>query len=212
MSGHHEAAVTLSDLSQESLNALGQDQALQNAMMQVVGSLGSDAQKLMADENVQQLVGLFAAIPVAGAVADDYVDDSFEGEETEEYEYQEPVDDGELGYNVPEFTWLPEGWTVMSTDQDTQYDWVSMTIGTPGYANSMYATFYKNEDNVSVHYVVGGDGEIEAVDGREITVTDFGDGSVSVNLHEENVDGNLSFYSEGIDVETIGKIVAGLQF
>lgn len=208
----HEAAVTLSDLSQESLNALGQDQALQNAMMQVVGSLGSDAQKLMADENVQQLVGLFAAIPVAGAVADDYVDDSFEGEETEEYEYQEPVDDGELGYNVPEFTWLPEGWTVMSTDQDTQYDWVSMTIGTPDYSNSMYATFYKNEDNVSVNYVVGGDGEIEAVDGREITVTDFGDGSVSVNLHEENVDGNLSFYSEGIDVETIGKIVAGLQF
>ena len=142
----------------------------------------------------------------------DYTDDTFEGEETTDYEYQEPEDDGELGYNAPEFAWLPEGWAVMETSEDTQYDWVSLSFANDDYSESLYATFYKNEENNAINYVVGGDGEIEAVDGREITVNDFGDGNVSVTVSEEGVDGNLSFFGEGIDVETIGKIVAGIQF
>jgi hypothetical protein len=130
----------------------------------------------------------------------------------EDYEYEEPVDDGELGFDAPEFTWLPEGWSLRESEVNTQYDYVSMTCGTEDYSNTLYATFYKNEDNNTINYVVGGDGEIEAVDGREMTVTDFGGGSVAVNLHEDHLDGSLSFFCDGLDVETIGKIVAGIQY
>ena len=209
-----EAALVLDDLSQEALNGLGEDQAVQAALMQVTGSIMADAQKLTADESVQKLMSLFAAVSATPADAD-YADSSFggeEGEAVEDYEYEEPEDDGVLGYEVPQFTWLPEGWTQKESEVDTQYDWVNMSFSTDDYSNSMYATFYKDEDNIAVNYVVGGDGEIEAVDGREITVSDFGDGNVSVTLREENLFGNLSFFSEGIDVETVGKIVAGIQF
>lgn len=205
----HEVAVTIDDLSQEAMNALGEDQAFQGAMMQVAGSLTTDGQKLMANESVQQLMSIFTAVPVADA---DYTDDSFDGADVEDYEYEEPVDDGELGFDVPEFTWLPEGWTQQDSEVNTQYDYVSLSYGTEDFSNSLYATFYKNEDNNTINYVVGGDGEIEAVDGREISVSDFGDGNVSVTVREDDIEGNLNIFSADIDVETIGKIVAGLQF
>ena len=218
----HEAAVVLDDLSEEKLNALGEDQAIQGALMQVVGTMMTDAQTLTADESVQALVEMFMpigpaeveeveeteAVEEAADEGVDYVDDSFE-EEVEEYSYDEVEDDGELGYEVPEFTWLPEGWEVAETDIDTAYDWVSITLAENGEYRA-YATFFEGEDE-SINYVVGGDGEIEAVDGREITLTSYDD-TVSVSLNEEGLYGNLVFMEGDIDVETIGSIVAGIQF
>ncbi len=214
----HEAIVTIDDLSEETLSKLGEDQAMQAALMQVVGSMSADAQKLMANESVQKMSALFTSMASQPAdVGDDYTDDSFdeaeeEADETEDYDYQEPEDDGELGYNEPEFTWLPEGMSVQSVDKDTQYDWLSMTIADDSYDNSVYATFYKDSDENTINYVVGGDGEIEAVDGREMTVTDYGDGGMSVTLRENGVYANLMFFVEDIDLETVGKIVSGIQF
>ena len=210
----HEAAVTLNDLSQETLGALGQDQATQAALMQVVGSMSADAQKLTADESVQKLVALFGAMTGSGAEETEYVDDSFEGEDDDyrEDEYQEIEDDGVLGYNEPEFTWLPEGWEVKEKDIDTAYDWVSLTLGDANDESYAYVTIFQDSDDNSVNYVVGGDGEIEAVDGREFTVNDFGDGSVSVSLRESNLFTSMTFVGDDIDVETIGHIIAGIQF
>ena len=213
----HEAALTIDDLSQEALSKLGEDQALQGTIMQVAGSMMNDAQALSADESVQQLSALFAAMTSQPAdTGDDYVDDSFDdAEETGEvsdYEYQEPVDDGELGFNEPEFTWLPDGMSVQSTDKDTQYDWLSVTIADDNYDNSLYVTFYNDNEDNAINYVVGGDGEIEAVDGREMTVTDYGDGGMSVTLRENGVYANLMFFGQGVDLETVGKIVSGIQF
>ena len=212
----HEAVVTLDDFSQETLSALGEDQAVQAALMQVVGSMSADSQKLMSNESVQKLIALFGSMNAQPAVIEDAeVEDTEiadEGEVEGYDEYQEPEDDGELGFNVPEFTWLPEGWELKETEMDTQYDWVSINAATEDYNNTMYATFYKDYDENTVNYVVGGDGEIEAVDGREITVSDFGDGNMSVTIHEGGVYGNLMFFSEDIDVETIGQIAAGIQF
>lgn len=206
----HEAAVTIDDLSSEALNALGEDQAAQAALMQVVGSMSADSQKLMANESVQKLTALFMGVTDQPDIDDG--GDGMESEEEYDYEYEEPEDDGELGYNVPEFTWLPDGWELKDTEVNTQYDWVSINAGTEDYNSSMYATFYKDYDENTVNYVVGGDGEIEAVDGREITVSDFGDGSMSITIHEENLYGNLMFIGEDIDLDTVGQIVAGIQF
>ena len=204
----HEAAVVIDDFSDEAMSALGEDEAFQAAMMQVIGSVSADAQKLMADESVQQLMGLFTSV-MGGGSEYDYSDASFEGED---YEYGEMEDDGELNYSVPEFTYLPEGWEVKETDIDTAYDWVSMTIEDESGDNTVYVTFYENYGDEAINYVVGGDGEIEAVDGREIAITDYGDGNLSVTLQEAGLYGSLSFYAEDIDVETIGQIVAGIQF
>jgi len=208
----HEAALVLNDLSQEAMSAMGQDQAAQATLMQVVGSLMADSQKLMNDESVQKLVGLFSAINTQPVVGETEVYGASDGGEIEDYEYEEPVDDGVLGYEVPKFTWLPEGWTELESEVDTQYDWVNITCSAASSGDNMYATFYKDENNISDNYLVGDDGEIKAVDGREITVSDFGDGNVSVTLRHDDIYCNLSFFSKTIDVETIGKIVSGIQF
>ncbi len=207
----HEAAVQIDDLSQEAMGNLGQDQNFQAALMQASGSLMADAQTLTADESVQQLMGLFTAMSQPQVIEDyDYSDDSFEGEETGDYEYQEPEDDGVLAFNQPTFTWLPEGWELQNEDIDTAYDWVSQSFSDG--SNYMYATFYQDNESNQVNYVVGEDGSIQAVEGREVSISDFGEGSLSVTIREDNVFGNLNLYGEAMDVETIGQIVAGIQF
>ena len=207
----HEAAVQIDDLSQEAMGNLGQDQNFQAALMQASGSLMADAQTLTADESVQQLMGLFTAMSQPQVVESyDYSDDSFEGEETGDYEYQEPEDDGVLAFNQPTFTWLPEGWELQNEDIDTAYDWVSQSFSDG--SNYMYATFYQDNESNQVNYVVGEDGSIQAVEGREVSISDFGEGSLSVTIREDNVFGNLNLYGEAMDVETIGQIVAGIQF
>ena len=179
--------------------------------MQASGSLMADAQTLTADESVQQLMGLFTAMRQPQVIEDyDYSDDSFEGEETGDYEYQEPEDDGVLAFNQPTFTWLPEGWELQNEDIDTAYDWVSQSFSDG--SNYMYATFYQDNESNQVNYVVGEDGSIQAVEGREVSISDFGEGSLSVTIREGNVFGNLNLYGETMDVETIGQIVAGIQF
>ena len=206
----HEAALTIDDLSQEAMANLQQDQNFQAALMQVYGSLMSDAQTLTADESVQKLVGLFTAMRQAQVEAYDYSDDSFEGEETGDYEYQEPEDDGVLAFNQPTFTWLPEGWELQDEDIDTAYDWVSQSFSDG--TNYMYATFYQDYGSSQVNYVVGEDGSIQPIEGREVSISDFGDDSLSVTIREADVLGNLNLYGEEMDVETIGQIVAGIQF
>ena len=207
----HETALTLNDLSDEALNALGEDEAFQAALMQVVGSLSADGQKLMADESVQQLITLVSSLSFDQAEVD-YSDDSFEGEDAADYGDGEIEDDGVLGYEVPQFTWLPEGWTAEEPEVDTAYDWVNMNINNAEGNSCVYVTFYEDAEDNTINYVVGGDGEIEAVDGREISLNDFGDGNISVTMHEANLYGNMMFYGEELDVETIGRIVAGIQF
>ncbi len=206
----HEAALTIDDLSQEAMANLQQDQNFQAALMQVYGSLMSDAQALTADESVQKLVGLFAAMRQAQVEAYDYSDDSFEGEETGDYEYQEPEDDGVLAFNEPQLTWLPEGWALEQSDVDTAFDSVSMTF-TNGAGGMCYVYFYES-GSTPTSYVVGENGDITPVEGRQIDVTDFGDGDVSINLLENDVYCNLNIYGANLDMETIGQIVAGIQF
>jgi len=45
-----------------------------------------------------------------------------------------------------------------------------------------------------------------------MNVTDFGEGGLSVTVSESGLYGNLMFTSEAIELDTIGKIVAGIEF
>ena len=207
----HEAAMTIDDLSGEAMSALSQDPAFQGALMQISCAMMTDAQKLTADESVQQLISLFAAVPTQPVIEGDvYVDDSFGDAEVEDYEVQEVEDDGVLAFNEPQLTWLPEGWTLEQSDVDTAFDSVSMTF-TNGAGGMCYVYFYES-GSTPTSYVVGENGDITPVEGRQIDVTDFGDGDVSINLLENDVYCNLNIYGANLDMETIGQIVAGIQF
>lgn len=224
----HEAALVIGDLSEEGLNALTGDERLSAIAMQAVGSLSLDAQKLMNDESVQQLVtlvgGLMAGEEEPATEPDedgdyefmiDGVDDG-NGAEFDygdgDYGYEEVEDDGELGFEVPEFTWLPEGWSVLETNQDTAYDWADVTVGDGTGNNQINAVFFaENEDDVA-RYVVSSDGSVASLEGIVIDVGDFGEGSLSITLHEADLYSNLIYTSDSVDMETVGRIVAGLKF
>ena len=123
----------------------------------------------------------------------------------------EPVeDDGVLAFAEPRISWLPDGWTVSATESDTTYDWVQMSIVDGDGAEAAYAIFFLDPEAETANYIVQDDGKV--VDGRMMNVTDFGEGGLSVTVSEGGMYGNLMLTSEAIELDTIGKIVAGIEF
>ena len=127
-------------------------------------------------------------------------------------DYEEVEDDGVLGFNLPELTWLPEGWAVSAQSQDTAYDWADFSVQDDKGEDGMYALFFADTDDSQATYIVSDDGAVNPVEGREISVTDFGDEGMSVSWREGGLYVNLVFYSNAIDVNTIGRIVSGVKF
>ena len=211
-----EAAVVIDDLSDEALNALGEDQGVQGALMQVLGSLTADAQKLTADESVQALMNLGSVVEEEVENYNyDYDAGNFDGEGDDygdDYDYSDEVeDDGVLPYGMPEITWLPEGWSVSDTQVDTAYDWVDITLSNADGNAVAYLMFYADNDN-SESYTVGEDGALVPVEGREVSISSIDEDMLSVTLNESGVYGNMTINTEGIDLQTVGQIVAGIHF
>ena len=124
---------------------------------------------------------------------------------------EEPVeDDGVLAFAQPKLSWLPEGWKVSATETDTAYDWVQLSITDADGAECAYAIFFVDPEASTANYIVQENGKV--VDGRMINVTDFGEGGLSVTVSENGMYGNLMFNSEAIELDTIGQIIAGIQF
>ena len=119
-------------------------------------------------------------------------------------------DDGVLPFEIPQMNWLPKGWTVTVTETDTAYDWVQLGITDEDGAECAYAIFFLDPEASVANYIVEENGKV--VDGRMINVTDFGEGGLSVTVSENGMYGNLMFTSEAIELDTIGQIVAGIQF
>ena len=119
-------------------------------------------------------------------------------------------DDGVLAFEMPEMTWLPKGWTVTATETDTAYDWVQLSVTDADGVECAYAIFFLDPEASTANYIVQEDGKV--VDGRMINVTDFGEGGLSVTVSENGMYGNLMFTSEAIELDTIGQIIAGIQF
>lgn len=224
----------IDDLSQEGLQALTGDQGFQGKAMQVAGSFMADAQKLMADESVAKLAGLFTAtavseeeeelIPLDGDDVeyeieegdalelddDDYViemdDDLFDDEYDEEME-----DDGVLPYEMPAFAWLPEGWEIVETNADTAYDTVDISISDESGDNSLYAMFYANPDDAQ-RYHLAEDGTLEPADNRVLSISNPEEGFWTVNVDDMGVYTVMYIYSDTLAMEDIGRIVAGLTY
>jgi len=102
---------------------------------------------------------------------------------------------------------------VTESNVDTAYDMVDIMLSDGSYDNYIYASFYENMNDVPPKsYTVGEDGSLVPVEGREISVTDYGQDGIYVNLSEAGANISLSVYSKTLDMEAVGKLVAGLQF
>ena len=132
------------------------------------------------------------------------------GESPFDYDEEPVEDDGVLAFAEPRMNWLPEGWQVTATETDTAYDWVQLSIVDAKGAEIAYAIFFQDPEAGTANYIVQSDGKV--LDGRMMNVTDFGEGGLSVTVSENGMYGNLMFTSEAIELDTIGQIVAGIEF
>ncbi|MBQ3425172.1 MAG: hypothetical protein IJH38_08240 [Clostridia bacterium] len=225
----HDVTISVDDLSEEGLQALTSDSAVAVAAARVAASFSGDAKKLGDDSGVKKTLELIRTgrLPIDVSEMDEApYDYSYDMELAEGDDSgialegldegmapdmeEEPKDDGVLGFAQPGLDWLPQGWTVASTDVDTAYDWVEMVINDENGAEAAYAVFFADPDEEVVNYIVKEDGSM--VDGRQVNVTDFGEGGLSVTVRESGIYGNIMFMSEAIDVDVIGRIVAGIRF
>lgn len=231
-----EPACVIDDLSDEGMRALGQDAEAIGAIMQALGALTADYRTLKADPGVKDLRSLVRGkgLPIDVDELDETefdIDADFGGEpegddesEGEDREYalvvdddgafdfeDEPVeDDGVLAFQQPKLNWLPDGWTVSATETDTAYDVVTLNIVDANGEEAAYAIFLQDPEAETANYIVQADGKV--IDGRMMNVTDFNEGGLSVTVSENGLYGNLMFTSEAIELDTIGKIVAGIEF
>ena len=231
-----EPACVIDDLSDEGMRSLGQDAAAVGAMMQALGALTADYRALKADSGVKSLRSLVRGkgLPIDVDELDEAEfdidadfggepegDDESEGEDGEyalvlddgsafDFEDEPAEDDGVLAFQQPKLNWLPDGWTVSTIETDTAYDVVTLNIVDANGEEVAYAIFLQNPEAETANYIVQADGKV--IDGRMMNVTDFGEGGLSVTVSESGLYGNLMFTSEAIELDTIGKIVAGIEF
>ena len=219
-----EPALTIDDLSDEAMSALFQDQNTTALLMKVGGSLGMDSSKLTQEKSIQNLGTLLSGERLPIEVEEEptidydytYDIDSGEGDFVidglgdGEGDYEMAEDDGELGFEVPELSWLPQGWSVANVETDTAYDWAGISVVDDTGAEVLYATFFQDMDGETTNYVVSDNGAVQS--GRAMTVSDYGEGGMAVTVRENGLYGNLSFASGAIDVSDIGKIIAGVNY
>ena len=237
-----QSACVIEDLSQEGIQALGQDSEVMGKLMQALGSVLVDFNTLKADPGMKNLRALMRGkgLPIdvdeldeADLEIDYDMEEAPEGDDEDygfvvgddgDYEMvvgdgdetafdfdDEPVeDDGVLAFAQPKLNWLPSGWGVSAVETDTAYDWVQMTITDAEGAECAYAIFFLDPEAGTANYIVQDSGEV--LDGRMMNVTDFGEGGLSVTVSENGMYGNLMFNSEAIELDTIGQIVAGIEF
>lgn len=231
-----EPACVIDDLSDEGMRALGQDAEAIGAIMQALGALTADYRTLKADPGVKDLRSLVRGkgLPIDVDELDEAefdIDADFggepEGDEVPEgtdgeyalvvdddgafdFEDEPAEDDGVLAFQQPKLNWLPDGWTVSTIETDTAYDVVQLNIVDANGAEAAYAIFFQDPEAETANYIVQADGKV--IDGRMMNVTDFGEGGLSVTVSESGMYGNLMFISEAIELDAIGKIVAGIEF
>ena len=216
-----EPAVVIDDLSNEAMSSLFQDQDIANLMTKVGASLSADAALLTQEQSIRNVATMLSGERLPIEVEDepeadyDYTyeidgDDGIVIDGLDDGEYEEAEDDGELGFDVPELTFLPVGWSVSNVETDTAYDWVGITVTDADGAENLYVTFFQDMDGELTNYTVADDGTVQQA--RAMTVSDYGEGGMNVVIRENGIYGSLSFAPDTVDVDAIGQIVAGIQY
>jgi len=237
-----ESDCVIEDLSQEGIQALGQDPVVMGKLMQALGSVLVDFNTLKADPGMESLRALKRGkgLPIdvdeldeADPDIDFDIDEVPEGE-GENYglvvgddgDYELVVGDGdETAFDFDDEPVEDDG--VLAFAQP-ELSWLpsgwSVSAVETDTAYDWVQMTVTDADGADCAYAIffldpeaGTANYIvqdsgKVLDGRMMNVTDFGEGGLSVTVSENGMYGNLMFNSEAIELDTIGQIVAGIVF
>ena len=190
----------------DAANAIGLSQLDAQALNPLQASVTADAINLSLNESVQQALSLFMATGAPEVVED--VDD---GDYDSEGREAEPYDDGELPFNNPEFTWLPEGYVIANTDVDTQYDMVDVMLTNAQNTSTMYVFISAPYGESETHtYMLNGD-EVSEVEGRIITRS-IDEGSSNYSTSDDRAAISVYVDSDGVAPEDVCRMIAGITY
>ena len=235
--GHDGLVIDDLNRADEILN----EEANQGVLVQIAGSIMTDAGTLMQDESVSALSGLFTRL-MEGAASGETVqpDKPQDGETPQEPEATdngegsdeiepdidhtgtvetdgaspapEPEDDGVLPYQEPVFGFLPEGMKVLETEVDTAFDSVNISISDDDYENMIYAAFNPQRQGDVATYVMDAEGNLVQPEGKSVQIFQQEAGSWMATVTRNGVTADLYINSQTIDVETIARIIKELEF
>ena len=173
----------------------------------VAESLMVDLQTLIENESVTEMIAAFTAINSVGYSTAEVT--TVEAAENEAYT---DIANTELTFNEPEFSYLPEGMTIEDTQVDVEYNSVSFTISDADYENVIYVYVYGDLYSTgTTNYALGADGTLTAVEDRVVSVQ-IDEDAVYAEMQDDDIIISLSGFGEGIDVESIGKLLSGMTY
>jgi len=237
-----EPDCVIEDLSQESIQALGQDPAVMGKLMQALGSALVDFNTLKADPGMKSLRSMMRGkgLPIdvdeldEGDVGLDFdIGEAPEGADEnyglvvgDDGDYELVVGDGdETAFDFDDEPVEDDG--VLAFAQP-KLSWLPSGWGVSAVETDTAYDWVQmtvtDADGAECAYAIffldpeaGTANYIvqdngKVLDGRMMNVTDFGEGGLSVTVSENGMYGNLMFNSEAIELDTIGQIVAGIVF
>lgn len=174
--------------------------------------VSEDAMKLYGYEDIQTLVRMAQrdrSTEETGITVEEIPE---EDEAEEDEEDAEDAEEAESAFELsnPEFTYLPEGFSVTDTIVDEENQFVSLTVSN-GDVN-IYVSIGNTQISGDItHYVLDGTEEINPLSGMLVTREDNGD---YVMYTADDGVANYSVFPDGGDVDTeeILKMLAGIQF
>ncbi|MBR6767357.1 MAG: hypothetical protein IKM02_05340 [Clostridia bacterium] len=185
---------------------------LENAEAEAMGvaeSLMADLQMLAENESVAEMLEAFTAINSVGAETVEVEVADANGEYTLDEAEPTPT---ELTFDEPEFAYIPEGMTLDDAYIDVEYNNASYTIADEDYANVFYVYVYGNPYSTGqADYVLSEDGVMTAIDDRVVSVTTDED-AIYADIQDGDINISVSYYGEDMDVEEVGKILAGMKY
>lgn len=182
-----------SDEDEEAFTGLG---------MAAMGMMG-DVEKLMNDESVSAMIA---------AVSDLFVT-VYDNDEPYPDDGDEEDDLSDLSYELPEFTWLPEGYELSDTWVYADLDNVTLLFNYAGdddmYHSTLYVDIYGSK--TTTNYIMNADNTLSIAEVPVFSVeqgADYFDATCNTNGFEINV----TYYDSDLTVEDIAALINGMVF
>ena len=178
----------------------------------LMASVSADALNLYTDESVQKLIAMGQSVMTAlsGTENAEAPADGAEGLDIGgETDMEDP---GVLLFGNPQFTWLPEGFSLQNENTDTMYqDYNCSLVNEATGANLFIDISAAYADSTVNHYAIGEDGSLTAIDGMVLN-EEISNGYSMYSMNNGAVGVSIFPSSDAIAVEDIARILSGLTF
>lgn len=171
--------------------------------MAAMGMMG-DVEKLMNDESFSAMTTAFSDLYAS-------VDDGFElYPDDDEYEEDDLSD---LSYELPEFTWLPEGYELTDTWVYADLDNATLVFEYTGdddaYHSSLNIELYGGSETTG--YIMNADGTLSSSDAPVLFAEQDAD-YLDVTCYTNGFTINVYYYGDDLTVEDAAALINGIVF